>query len=136
MRMLSVLSFTLVASLAGCAYNHDLVPDEDGVGCAHSMGADAVHIDIPSYREGPKGDCEVDQGTVITWRAPRGETRPFELVFTSSSPAGPREPLQHASREARGRQKVSLVADGPPGSRHPYEIRVNGRVLDPAIIIR
>lgn len=134
MRVLPVFALTAVTALAGCQH---LLPDADGVNCTFSKGATAVYIDILSYEAGPKGDCTVDPGTLITWRAPPGEQRPFELAFTGGgSPAGPRDPRQYMSSERDGRQKASLVANGTPGTVYPYEIRVGGRAIDPAIIIR
>lgn len=126
MRRLSLLVLPLL--LSGCE-------DPDGVTCAQSAGAGKVRIDIPSYQEGPKGDCEVDRGTVVTWRAATGEPRPFGVQFIGAGPGGPGSPRTYSSRDRGDRQAVSIEAAGPPGT-YPYVIVVDGVELDPAIIIR
>lgn len=139
MRVLPVFAVTAVTAataLAGCQH---LLDGADGISCEYSYpGATAVYIDIDSYDAGPKGDCTVDSGTQVTWRGPPGESRPFTLVFTGSGSGLGwwRGASGHPSREQDGRQKTSVVITGPSGTVHPYEIRVDGQAIDPAIIIR
>lgn len=134
MRVLPVFAIAAVAVLAGCRH----LPDADGISCEYSFrGATAIYIDIPSYDMGPKGDCTVDSGTQVTWRAPAGETRAFTVLFASSSGhEWRRTATGHPSREEDGRQKVSMVVTGASGTVYPYEIVVDGQAIDPAIIIR
>jgi len=145
MRRLSVSLLALPFLLAACPGGPGLFPDPDpypdsdpgpdGVPCAQSAGAERVWIDIPSYQEGPKDDCEVDQGTTIVWRGPPEEEDPFALEFTGPSPGGPGSQREYTSRDRGDRHTVTIDASGPPGP-YPYAIKVDGVVLDPAIIIR
>lgn len=129
MRRLSMSLLVLPLLLTGCPN------DPDGVTCAQSAGAGRVRIDIPSYQEGPKGDCEVDRGTVVTWRAPEGEPWSFEVEFVGAGPGGPGSPRTYTSRDRGDRQALSIEAAGPSGT-YPYLVVVDGVELDPAIIIR
>ena len=133
--LLPAFPFVLAGCLAGCSGLMESGPDPDGVTCAYSQGARAVRIDIESYQHGPKGDCTVDRGTRITWRAPPGEPRPFTLEFTDGSPDGLRSRPVHSSRDRGDRQALVLDATGAPGT-YPYLIKVDGVAIDPAIIIR
>lgn len=135
MRRMPSLLLALPFVLAGCSGLMESGPDPDGVTCAHSQGARAVRIDIESYQHGPKGDCTVDRGTRITWRAPPGEPRPFTLEFTRGSPDGTRTRPVHPSRDRGDRQALVLDATGAPGA-YPYLVKVDGVEIDPAIIIR
>ena len=137
MRRLSVSLLALPFFLAACEGWPVLEsePDPDGVPCAQSAGAKRVWIDIPSYQEGPKYDCEVDPGTTIVWRAPPEEPRPFSLEFRGPRPGGPGSPRVYASGNRGDRQAASIEATGPSGV-YPYVITVEGVELDPAIIIR
>ncbi|MDV3255608.1 MAG: hypothetical protein LOX98_09295 [Lysobacter sp.] len=137
MRVLPVFAVAALFVLPGCELIQETLSDTDGVSCAHSEGARAVYIDIVSYEAGPKGDCTVDPGTRITWRGPPGEMRSFEIAFTGGvSPGGRGTPRDYPSHDTGGRQRASLVANGTPGTTYPYEIRVDGQAIDPAIIIR
>ena len=133
----AVVAVTGLIALSGCTRR--VAADADGALCGTQAGSGPVYIDISYAVDGtPKAspeDCKVAVGTVITWRDPPDRTTQFNLVFSTASPAGSDAPLQVAAGSVDSRYKVSITAQGAPG-RYKYGIQANGRMIDPAIIIR
>jgi len=130
----------LTAGLAGCWMHGSSEPYDasaDGVPCG-SSAAGPVYIDIDYDNLGmpiDPGDCSVVDGTQVTWRGPDGEPVGFKIQFKSAAPLASRERGELSSVEYGGRYKVVRKINGPAG-RYAYAIKANGKVLDPAIIIR
>lgn len=128
--------------LSGCATapypDSDAEADADGVPCGQSRGESRVRIVIAfkgDYGTPDTDRCEVDEGTLITWRGEAGSRQAFAVVFERASPAGRDQPLKTRSSDVDGVQKLEIAAAGAP-AHYPYRIVVNGVAVDPAIIIR
>lgn len=94
-------------------------------------------------------ELRVKAGTRITWRNDPDNDQPFTLDFDLRVPE-PGEPRRRLdSRREAGVYQASIIAtpgpaasaapqaqEGPPEERYAYEVRVGGRVTDPAIIIQ
>jgi hypothetical protein len=142
MRALPVaVAALLMLALTGCppaeGWRESPPADPDGVACEDSAGAQAVRIDVEyagAEPGTPSEECEVDPGTMLTWRGPlRGQA--FQLRFHEASPAGAGAPLLVESSESGGQHRVRMAADNASG-RYEYDIVSGGAVVDPAIIIR
>lgn len=148
MRALTAATLLSVLVLGGCARSctptegdvADTDPDTDvdGVRCQDAGAATraSVYIDL-DYAPGPEiAPCSVDAGTRITWRAPEEARSGFVVDFIGASPAvGAPKEAEYASNSRSGRPKVTLVANNEPGT-YEYHYSVDGRVVDPVIIIR
>lgn len=158
MRAIPVATAALLTlALSGCPNDQvrgESVPsDPDGVACEDSAGAAAVWIDV-EYSGAAVGtsseECEVDQGTEITWRGPAASRDEFQVIFDTASPAGSASasasamrsmsspgtsPLEFTSTYSDGRQKIQITANNASGT-YVYVISRGGVIVDPAIIIR
>lgn len=138
---MNVMSWCIAAAagsmLGGCQLVQQLEPD--GLRCDLPRVGNSVSIDIRYAADGTPSavpdECTVPPDTRIVWRGPAGNATPFTLTFPGGSPAarGGRGPLP--SHESGGVQKVVLVTSAEDG-RYKYDIAANGRVVDPAIIIK
>jgi hypothetical protein len=132
--------------LAGCAgvegamteaLGHPSGPD--GAWCGNPGVTGPVYIEVHYAGDGtPSAEpetCAVVPDTDITWRGPRGDLVPFEIVFPVASPAARDERLTLMASEADGTYKVKIQTSNKKGS-YKYGIKSRGREVDPVIIIK
>lgn len=118
-------------------------PAAEGEMCPSSdngrPGPREVYVDIVYAVDGtPSANpnkCFVDNGTTVTWRDPPDRTTQFNLVFANSALTGTKGGALQSS-QAADRYKVAAVMQGRPGDSYKYGIQANGKVVDPAIIIK
>lgn len=129
------------SSAAPSSESPGVAPDADGIPCpdnAKGPKAVAVYIDIAYALDGTPSanpdQCYVDAGTKITWRDPPDKTTAFNVIFSSAPPTAEGAARLGAMSSA-GRYKVTITTYGSAGS-YKYGIQANGKLVDPAIIIR
>ena len=140
-----MIAAALAVAFAGCsttpggAGSSEPAPDPvDGTRCGSGVATGRVYIDVTYGADGTPvdpGDCHVASGTEVTWRGPGGAPVMFEIHFKAAAPLERGERSVLPSVETDGRYKVMRRIAGAKG-RYDYAIKANGKVLDPAIIIR
>ncbi|MEG3193131.1 hypothetical protein [Lysobacter sp. D1-1-M9] len=150
MRMPTIaVTAAMLLALTGCPGPDTLRPDvaeatehpddpADGVWCGQSESSERVYVDIGYASDGmPSAQpdrCTVRPETHITWRAPVGGG-PFEIRFSGETPSADLRTRNLSSAPIDSREKAEMTASERAGE-YKYLIEANGKVLDPAIIIR
>ncbi|WP_342315155.1 hypothetical protein [Lysobacter sp. FW306-1B-D06B] len=148
---MALLAIAVVLSVSACSNGAAMQQSvrlttpgaDDGVVCPSveekGAGPKAVYVDIQYAVDGTPSavpnKCYVDNGTTVTWRDPADRTTQFNLVFSNAGLTGTRGGALQAAQAAE-RYKVAAVIQGRPGDNYKYGIQANGKVVDPAIIIK
>lgn len=137
-----VIAAIFVAGLAGCANPR---PDKPASPSAGTGGNWAEVADCPAFIDVSYGqggmpsvvpdECAVAQNADVVWRGPDGNPTIFAIKFTSATPVWEGERLEAMSTSVGSYQEVKKKMTAKPGT-YKYAIKANGKVEDPAIIIR
>ena len=109
----------------------------DGVLCGENERpvAGPVFIEIGLDGDTPSAKpklCNVLPNAQVSWIS---TARPFVLSFKTSNPGGSKLPRNPASSPSNGKQMIRVNAAAPLG-QYDYGITIDGKTVDPAIIIK
>lgn len=128
----TVIAAMLVAGLAGCAMPR---PDNPVAAVADCPAFIEVRYGQGGMPSVVPDECAVAQNTDVMWRGPDGNPTIFAIKFTTATPVWEDERLEAVSTRVGSYQEVKKKMTAKPGT-YKYAIKANGKVLDPAIIIR
>jgi|APAra7269096979_1048534.scaffolds.fasta_scaffold24132_2 hypothetical protein len=126
----AVLAVTTLFAVCSCA-----AQPRGAVLCGEKPSSGPVVVEVGLANGVPSANpkvCVVQPGARVDWVSDKA----FVLSFKRMSPGGANSPKDPSSQPAPdGKQKIGINAAAPEGS-YDYGITIDGKSVDPAIIIK